>query len=78
MARQFIGHVKGEDGYTPRKGVDYFDGEKGDPGEKGEPGQDGADGYTPQKGTDYWTPEDVQKIQEYIDKQIGGALSETY
>lgn len=44
MARQFIGHVKGEDGYTPRKGVDYFDGEKGDPG------QDGADGITPHIG----------------------------
>lgn len=26
---------KGEDGYTPIKGVDYFDGEKGDTGERG-------------------------------------------
>lgn len=32
---------KGDNGYTPIKGVDYFDGEKGDPG------------YTPQKGIDY-------------------------
>lgn len=35
-------------GYTPQKGVDYFDGD---------------DGYTPQKGTDYWTPEDVADIE---------------
>lgn len=35
----------GDAGYTPIKGVDYFDGEKGDPGE---------DGYTPVKGIDYF------------------------
>lgn len=39
---------KGKDGYTPKKGVDYFDGEKGEKGEKG------ADGYTPQKNVDYF------------------------
>lgn len=33
----------GKDGYTPVKGVDYFD---------------GAPGYTPVKGTDYWTSAD--------------------
>ena len=38
----------GVNGYTPQKGVDYFDDEKGD---KGDPG---ADGYTPQKGVDYF------------------------
>lgn len=44
---QFLDAMKGEpgspgaDGYTPVKGVDYFD---GDPG---------ADGYTPVKGVDY-------------------------
>ena len=41
----------GEDGYTPIKGVDYFDGAKGDPGN---PGLDGNDGYTPIKGIDYF------------------------
>ena len=30
--------VAGKDGYTPQKGVDYFD---GDPGAPGEPGKDG-------------------------------------
>ena len=33
---------KGNDGYTPVKGVDYFD------------GADGKDGYTPVKGVDYF------------------------
>ncbi|MGN0134961.1 MAG: hypothetical protein ACI4AO_09555 [Anaerotignum sp.] len=62
----------GKDGYTPVKGVDYFDGEKGAPftyedftpeqlaelkGQKGDPGKDGKDGYTPVKGVDYFDGE---------------------
>lgn len=39
----------GKDGYTPIKGVDYFDGEDGAPGK---------DGYTPIKGIDYFDGED--------------------
>ena len=39
---------KGEPGYTPIKGIDYFDGEPGAPGEPGK------DGYTPVKGVDYF------------------------
>ena len=42
---------KGEDGYTPIKGVDYFDGEQGPKGDKGDKGEDG---YTPVKGVDYF------------------------
>ena len=42
----------GKDGYTPVKGVDYFDGAKGDPGEPGK------DGYTPVKGVDYFDGKD--------------------
>lgn len=38
------GEFDGEDGYTPIKGVDYFDGARG---------RDGSDGYTPVKGVDY-------------------------
>ena len=38
----------GDDGYTPKKGIDYFDGKKGDNGKKGD------DGYTPIKGIDYF------------------------
>ena len=37
--------AKGDPGYTPIKGIDYDDGEKGD---KGDPG------YTPVKGVDYF------------------------
>lgn len=29
--------IDGQDGYTPQKGVDYFDGEKGEKGDKGDP-----------------------------------------
>ena len=53
------GEFNGADGYTPVKGVDYFDGEKGDKGDKGDTG---ADGYTPVKGTDYWTETDKSEI----------------
>ena len=47
---------RGEDGYTPVKGVDYFDGKDGYTPVKGVDyfdGQDGKDGYTPVKGVDY-------------------------
>ncbi len=29
---EWLESLKGEPGYTPKKGIDYFDGEKGDPG----------------------------------------------
>lgn len=38
--------VRGDPGYTPVKGIDYFDGE------------DGEDGYTPVKGVDYFDGKD--------------------
>lgn len=41
---------KGDPGYTPQKGIDYFDGARGDPG------------HTPQKGTDYFTEADKQEL----------------
>lgn len=47
----------GVDGYTPVKGVDYFDGENGKDGYtpvKGVDYFDGKDGYTPIKGIDYF------------------------
>jgi hypothetical protein len=48
--------LDGKDGYTPQKGIDYFDGERGDDGEsiigpKGEDGKDGKDG-SPDKPSD--------------------------
>lgn len=48
----------GEDGYTPVKGVDYFDGQDG---------QDGQDGYTPVKGVDYFDGQDGQDGQDGAD-----------
>ena len=39
----------GADGYTPVKGVDYYDGEKGEPGNAGLDGKDGTT-YTPSIG----------------------------
>lgn len=53
----------GKDGYTPVKGVDYFDGVNGQNGKDGYTprkgvdyfdGQNGKDGYTPIKGVDYF------------------------
>lgn len=51
----------GEDGYTPQKGVDYFDGKDGEDGYtpvKGKDYFDGNPGYTPVKGKDYRDGED--------------------
>ena len=48
---------KGDDGYTPIKGVDYFD---------------GKDGYTPVKGTDYFTDADKAEIVQMVVESFGG------
>jgi hypothetical protein len=59
-AKEFIKGEKGEpgkDGYTPIKGVDYFDGEPGKDGNPGPQGEPGKDGYTPVKGVDYFDGE---------------------
>lgn len=54
-------------GYTPQKGVDYFDGKDGKDGYTpqkgvdyfdGVDGKDGKDGYTPIKGVDYFDGKD--------------------
>lgn len=50
----------GKDGYTPVKGVDYFD------GKDGKDGNPGADGKTPVKGEDYFTEEDKQEITNAV------------
>lgn len=49
---------KGDDGYTPVKGVDYFDGKDGKTPIKGVDYFDGKNGYTPVKGVDYFTESD--------------------
>lgn len=40
--RDGIDGLNGQDGYTPVKNRDYFDGEKGENGEKGEKGENGS------------------------------------
>ncbi len=67
---------KGEDGYTPIKGVDYYTEDEirqiiseiqlnvkdGNDGRNGVDGKDGKDGQTPIRLVDYWTKEDQDKI----------------
>lgn len=70
QARRNIGITgTGADGYTPVKGVDYFDGKDGEDGKDGYTpikgvdyfdGQDGKDGYTPIKGVDYFDGQNGQ------------------
>ena len=49
---------KGKDGYTPQKGVDYFDGKDG---------QDGKDGKDGENGKDYvLTEADKQEIASLV------------
>ena len=62
---------KGGDGYTPIKGIDYFDGAKGDQGIQGEVGPRGEKGVTGDrgpKGTDGYSP--IKGI-DYFDGDIG-------
>ena len=65
--------LKGADGYTPQKNVDYFDGKDGKDGQNGQDGKtpvkgvdyfDGKDGYTPIKGVDYFDGKDGQNGQD--------------
>jgi hypothetical protein len=56
-----IDYFDGQDGYTPVKGVDYFDGEQGIQGEKGETGLKGDTGLTGAKGeTGLTGPQGIQ------------------
>lgn len=54
---------KGDPGYTPIKGKDYFDGEDGN----GEDGEDGQDGLTPREGIHYI---DIRKRPEFVKTAI--------
>lgn len=82
----FIKGDKGDDGYTPIKGIDYFDGKDGYTpikgvdyfdGVDGQNGRDGQDGYTPRKGIDYFDGQNGKdgytpvKGVDYFDGQNG-------
>lgn len=58
--------TNGKDGYTPQKGVDYFD------GLNGSDGRDGVDGKTPVKGVDYFTEADKAEIVAAVIESLGG------
>ena len=58
----------GNDGYTPVKGIDYFDGAKGDKGDTGERGLAGKDGLTTAisvNGTTYTHVDGVISLPNY-------------
>jgi hypothetical protein len=60
----------GENGVTPKKGVDYDDGKDGYTPVKGKDYRDGKDGITPKKGVDYKDGKDgvtPVKGQDYFD-----------
>lgn len=83
------GEFNGKDGYTPKKGVDYFDGQDGTNGKDGKDGVDGKngidgkDGYTPQKNIDYFDGKDgqdgktpVKGVDYFTEEDIDGLNDE--
>lgn len=76
----FIETLRGEEGKTPQKGVDYLTEEelsamreevtprKGVHYKDGDPGEPG---YTPQKGVDYFTEEEVAQMLEQVTPKKG-------
>lgn len=55
-------NIKGNPGYTPQKGIDYFDGKDGYTPVKGKDYFDGKDGHTPVVGDDYFTVADKAEM----------------
>ena len=62
--------MKGDPGYTPRKGVDYFDGEDGHTPQKGIDYDDGEDGYTPRKNVDYFDGKNGKDGRDGSDAEV--------
>ena len=48
--QEYLASLKGQDGYTPVKGVDYFDGEQGPKGDIGDTGLKGDQGPKGEQG----------------------------
>jgi hypothetical protein len=74
---EWLATLKGEPGYTPQKGIDYFDGYTPQKGLDYFDGKDGLDGHTPQKGADYWTDADKKEIGDYANAQGANVVSVT-
>ena len=56
--QEYLASLKGQDGYTPIKGIDYFDGEQGPKGDKGGTGE-----------VDYTTL-DLKADKTYVDSKV--------
>lgn len=69
---QGIQGIQGVPGYTPIKGVDYFDGKDGYTPIKG---VDYFDGYTPVKGIDYFDGYTPVKGKDYFDGESAYAIA---
>lgn len=67
---QGVPGTPGKDGYTPQKGIDYFDGQ---PGKDGVDGTNGVDGKTPVKGEDYFTEADKQELVNLVLAELPSA-----
>lgn len=64
---------KGDAGYTPVKGLDYFDGKPGYTPIKGKDyvdGKNGKDGYTPKKNVDYFDGKDGKPGKDGEDASV--------
>lgn len=70
---EWLESLHGKDGYTPVKGVDYFDGINGADGKDGSDGQPGKDGYTPVKGVDYFDGAPGKDGKDGVDGDTGPA-----
>ena len=78
---------KVENGYTPKKVIDYFDGEDGEtPTDERiislikpliPPVPKVKDGVTPKKGIDYFTKQELQEIKKAIKESILSEIPKT-
>lgn len=78
---------KVENGYTPKKGIDYFDGEDGETPTDEKiislikplipPVQKVKDGVTPKKWIDYFTKQELQDIKKAIKESILSEIPKT-
>ena len=63
----FLLSLKGQEGYTPQKGIDYFDGIDGEQGPKGDTGEQGPRGLQGPKGDpfvyDDFTPTQLEGLE---------------
>ena len=71
-----LSELKGDPGYTPVKGVDYFDGAPGKDGKNGTDGAKGDPGYTPVKGVDYFTDEEIDEVATEAARRISFTLDD--